>query len=488
MASLASKFFAFDRRLAKVASEPEYSAWWREQLTRFLDALERGEATELWACTGRGGSKSTIAYKLALFFTIAGEFKIPNSQRHYAIILSRAKQEAAKGTDVISKWLTALGFSNRFTGDSIDLDARNTGIRVVSASVGAASGWRAFFVAADEYAKWNHEAGAIDLDASEILGSARAMSATHAGAPIVVCSSPWIDSGAFYDAISAGDGNGRIVAGPAASWVANPTISEQSARAKERNPRIFDRDYRAIFASEFSDGFFPSDAVKACTDVGRSPEMVINGPIPSWQHAIAIDPAFVGDRFALVAAHAEPGPHGGKVVVDLCKVIGRTGGQPLSPDVAVATTVRWRKLLPGMSRVVSDQHEASSLAAAFQARGVSLAVEPWTMANKLTQFSRVRNLMVDGRLRLPDDPELRRELSGIGLRCTPSGNETIGSRTAHDDRATALVACVCEALRFAPWAVFGGHQVTFSMRHDAHQYLSAGIGPGGFATDSRRTG
>ena len=486
MGALASKFFAFDKRLAKAADEPESSPWWREQISRYLDALEAGQATEFWSCVGRGGAKSTATYKLALFFTVAGEFKVPPAQRHFAIILSRTKQEAAKGNDIISKWLTALGFSHRFTGDAIELDAKNRGIRVVSANVGAASGWRAFFVGCDEYAKWSFESNSTDYDADEILGSARAMSATHSSAPILVCSSPWLDQGTFYDAISKGDADGRIVAGPAASWVANPAITEESARRKERNPRMFARDYGCSFVSEFSDGFFPSDDVKACTDIGRSPEMQINGPVPAWQYAMAIDPAFVGDRFALVAAHAEPGPHGGRVVVDLVKVLGRTAGRPLSPEVAVGETVRWRKLLPGMSRVVSDQHEASSLAAAFQARGISLAVEPWTMSNKLAQFSRVRNLMVDGRLRLPDDPELRRELSGIGLRCTPSGNETIGSRTAHDDRATALVAGVCEALRFAPWAVYGGHQVAFSARRDAHQYLAASIGLGGFASDSRR--
>jgi hypothetical protein len=90
--------------------------------------------------------------------------------------------------------------------------------------------------------------------------------------------------------------------------------------------------------------------------------------------------------------------------------------------------------------------------------------------------------MVDGRLRLPDDPDLRRELSGIGLRCTPSGNETIGSRTAHDDRATALVACVCEALRFAPWAVYGTSSLGFNAVRVEHRYLTGSVGPGGIVS------
>jgi hypothetical protein len=173
MATLASKFLSFDRRLAKVASEPECSPWWRLQITRFLDGLEAGTSTELWACVGRGGAKSTSLYKLALYFTLFGEFVIPPAQRHFAIVLSRTKQEAQKGNDIISKWLDALGFAHRFTGDAIELEAKNTGIRVVSANVGAASGWRAFFVGCDEFAKWSFESNSTDYDADEILGSPR---------------------------------------------------------------------------------------------------------------------------------------------------------------------------------------------------------------------------------------------------------------------------------------------------------------------------
>ena len=152
--SIASDFLAFDDALGRVGVPP-LSQWWRNEATRFLTAHERGEATEWWCCAGRGGAKSTASYKLALFQTLFGQFNIPSDERHYAICISRTRDEAGKGVAIVCNWLTKLGITYRAVGDSIiELHDSPRGIRIVSASVGAASGWRAYHLACDEFAKF----------------------------------------------------------------------------------------------------------------------------------------------------------------------------------------------------------------------------------------------------------------------------------------------------------------------------------------------
>ena len=151
--SLRSKFLELDDSLARLGVPP-LTAWWREGIGGWLDAYEDHHVLELWACVGRGAAKSTMLYKLALFFSLFGVFAVPSGERHFAIVLSRLKEEASKGIDIIDNWLDLLRIPHRLTGDVIEFEAVPRGIRVVAASVSATSGWRAYFVAKDERSKW----------------------------------------------------------------------------------------------------------------------------------------------------------------------------------------------------------------------------------------------------------------------------------------------------------------------------------------------
>ena len=96
---------------------------------------------------------------------------MPTGERHFAIVLSRLKEEASKGIDIIDDWLTCSASAARGAGDVIEIAAMPRGIRVVAASVAATSGWRAYFVGKDERSKWpssdedETDAGEIDTSA-----------------------------------------------------------------------------------------------------------------------------------------------------------------------------------------------------------------------------------------------------------------------------------------------------------------------------------
>jgi hypothetical protein len=445
--TLAAEFLAFDDRLGSLGV-PRLSDWWRLQVRRYLDAHEAGAASEFWACAGRGGAKSTCAYKLATFAALFGRFDIPADERHYAIVLSRMRVEAEKGLEIIAGWLRKLGVPHRPVGDVIDLEGTPRGIRIVAASVAGASGWRAFHLACDEFSKWAWE-GSPDHAADEVLTSAKAMCATHPNAMVMVASSPWLDKGSFYDAITAGDGDGRIVAGPAPSWVANPIVTRASTLARERNPRRWAREYNAEFSSSFEGGFFEDATVMAATDTGRDP--LRESPHMQGAHIVTIDPAFAeaGDNYARCVAHSESRGRGPVVVVDHISILHRPKDGPLSSEESTRSTVRLRRAY-GSGAVYSDQHSAAVLREVFMRHSCDLIVESWTLASKRDLYELTRQLMIDGRLRLPDSEPLRNEMAAIGLKLTANGNETIDSRAAHDDRVSALVHAVARAHRTSP--------------------------------------
>lgn len=172
--SLNERFLAFDDRLYQARGQPRLSQWWRAHIGRFLDAYDRGEATELWMCVGRGGGKSIAVYKLALFFSWFGDFSIPQTETHYFCVVSCVRREANKALPILRKWCEALGIAIRAVEDVIEFDALPRGIRILTANVAGVSGHRCFGAALDEFAKLNHDAESANLDADEILSSAKA--------------------------------------------------------------------------------------------------------------------------------------------------------------------------------------------------------------------------------------------------------------------------------------------------------------------------
>jgi hypothetical protein len=467
--SLRADFLAFDDSLT-APGVPPLTSWWREGIGEWLDAYENGHVLELWACVGRGASKSTALYKLALFFALFGDFAIPPGEVHFAIVLSRLKEEASKGIAIIARWLTLLGIRYRLAGDAIELADSNRGIRVCAASVAAASGWRAFFVGRDERSKWATE-GAETLDADEIDTSAVAMTATHPFAPTVTAGSAWGMFGTFFEAVTGGTTADRHVLGPAPTWIAAPHISEADCRRKERDARRFAREYACEFQASVC-AAFDMNAVDAA--FARSIDgMVSRSPV------LICDPASGGgDAFTYAAARYvwratrqwltrrthvhgagwvtsyENDEHGRRIpnpnyqpgddrpVMRIERFgefaggfWGKVSGAQIADEIA-----RFAKA-NGITHGYGDQREALFLTSAFAARGITYCPITWTNVSKPAAVERVREWMRDGALSLEPNEALRRELLTFEERVLPSGQLSFAARrSAHDDRVALLVS------------------------------------------------
>ncbi|HEY3817317.1 MAG TPA: hypothetical protein VGL81_09110 [Polyangiaceae bacterium] len=428
--NLRDQFSEFDDALA-AHGVPPLTAWWREGIGSWLDAYETGQVLELWACVGRGAAKSTALYKLALFFALFGDFVVPPGERHFAIVLSRLKEEAAKGIAIIDAWLTLLGVAHHLAGDVIELDEQPRGIRVVAASVAATSGWRAFFVAKDERGKWPLS-GVDERDAEEIDTSAAAMTATHALAPIVTMGSAWLTLGAFHETIAAGSTSERVVLGPTPTWIAAPHITEADCRKKERDPRKFAREYASIASDAHDEALIDPHLVDRA--MRAAPGDV--PPESGTAYTAAMDPSLGRNAWTFVIAGSRE--VNGRLIasVVLHREWRASHGKMLDP-AAVLATIAGHCAAYGVTSVRTDQFHGESLAAIAERMhlGIHVLVDKPTATERLTRYEGLLTRFLDNAIELPRDPVVRADLLAIRRRVSSGVNAfTISMAVTADGR------------------------------------------------------
>jgi hypothetical protein len=437
--SLRDRFLRFDRALEK-RGVPPLTAWWRDGIGAWLDSYEAGGALELWACVGRGAAKSTALYKLATFFALFGDFTVPPGERHFAIILSRLKEEASKGVQIINRWLDLLDVPHSLAGDVIELADKPRGIRVVAASVSAASGWRAFFVGKDERSKWPSGETA-DREASEIDASAAAMTATHPTAPIVSFGSAWARFGSFYEAIDSGTDASKHVLGPTPTWIAAPHVTEESTRKKERDEAMWRREYACIASEEHEESIFKA----VLLDAAARAEPVL-GCERELHYVAAMDPAMHRNAWTFCIATRRWVGGVVKRSIVLAREWKGSSERPLLPEV-VLTEIRDLLLPYGLGLVRSDQHHGDSLQAIGRrlTPPLSVVIEPTTQTSKHTMYENLATWLADGALEIPPDPQIRADLLAVRRKLTVSGF-TIQLPTTGDGRHADYAPAVALAL------------------------------------------
>jgi hypothetical protein len=410
--SLRSEFYAFDDRLA-AHGFPPLTAWWRSGIGDWLDGYEAGGALELWACVGRGAAKSTALYKLAAFFTLFGDFTVPPGERHFAIVLSRLKEEAAKGIAVIASWLRLLGVAHHVAGDVIELDELPRGIRVVAASVAASSGWRAYFVGRDERSKWP-ASGIDERDAEEIDTSSTSMTATHANAPVITFGSAWVALGAFHEAIAAGSTPDRVVLGPTPTWIAAPHISEESCHKRERDPSKFAREYASIASDAHDEALIDAHLV----DRAQRAEPGDVEPEENVSYSAAMDPSLGRNSWSFVITGVRLVAEGKmKASVVLHRAWRTPRGETLDPG-AILTAIAGYCSRYGVTDVRTDQFHGETLSALAGTLRLPIAVlvDKPTAAERLARYEGLLLRFLDNAIELPLDSTVRADLLAIRRR------------------------------------------------------------------------
>lgn len=418
---------ALDGELAE-GTFPPLSLFWRATLGRFLDSSRR----TLTIRAGRRSGKSLTACKLAVAFALLGSWKVAPGELAIVAIVSVSLQEAQGKLGIIRAMLEILGAKvARGTGTELELADRPVAFRCFAASHRTAVGFGAALVVVDEAARLRDEATGAN-PCREVVAALRPSLATHPGARLLLVSSPLGRTDYHAESFARGDTSDQMVA-HAPTWLANPTITEEQTHELEPDERVWAREYAAR-AQAGALAAFPEECIERALrprdDLARRDEPVLIIDASSGKK----------DRFtAALATWCEA--HDERHVLVFEAVQGfepselrKRGIEDVIDEIA-ATATR-----AGASDVFADQREAMMLESDFARHGLRFNELPWTASSKPRAVARVRRWLLEGRLALPRDERLRRELLSFEERIDASGAFTFGARgSGHDDFVALLI-------------------------------------------------
>jgi hypothetical protein len=457
-AAFLRKLWALEDALA-CAGFPQMPPWWLSTIERFYMSGKR----RLVVRKGRRVFASTcIAPRLAVAEMLwGGHPHLHGTPPLVFAFLSVRRDEAAKRLRGVKAILDALGEKYAERGDTVELVERPAIFTVVTANNRANVGDTVAFAWLDEVSSWSDD----DLGANpaeQVVGRLAPALATLPDSKMCLVSSPLSTNDYHARQFDLGETPVQCVA-RGATWEINPNISEADTHELEPDERTRRREYGAEPSESVEENWFGS-AIDAATDSSMSVEIPLG-----VRRIVSIDPAFDGesspDLFGWSVITSEPGP-----------LIGANGRQrritrvraagAWKPDrLPYALAERVRDEVCGVydssnkapRTVYTDQHEGHSFAELARSAGLNLQVVPWTGGNsaqsKLARFKAVRLAMLDGSLKIPNDPDLLREFRSVRGLLAPSGAERIEMpRTSrgHCDRVSAVVLGASIALEHGP--------------------------------------
>lgn len=424
---------------------------WRALLSGFYgEPLEQGELyhwreitgrqeaptaphDELWMAIGRRGGKSQATALLAVYEAAFHDYSDRLAPGEMATCLVVAVDR--KAARAVFRYVVGLLHSNpmlermivREDRESVELSNR-TIIEVGTASFRSTRGMTYAFACIDEVAFLRADDSA-NPD-REIIEAIRPGLATLGGR-LVALSSPYARRGELWEHHKRYHAKpGPILVAQAPSRTMNPTLPEKVVkRAYERDPASASSEYGAQFRTDI-EAFITREAVEACTVPGR----IELPPISGTRYVAFTDPSGGSqDAFTLAIAHMEDG----RAIVDAI----RSRKPPFSPEQVVAD---FAALLDQyrVREVTGDRYSGEIIREVFRRHGINYQVADRPRSDL---YRDLLPLMNSGRVELPENETLIRELVNLERRTARSGKDTIDHGpgvNAHDDVANSVAGAV----------------------------------------------
>lgn len=422
-ADFLAKLEALDRALV-LHGFPSTSPWWKAQIERFVRS---GCRRWIIRAGRRSGKSSTLAGRLAVAWALWGEWSVPPGDVAVIAIVSVSKDEASSRLRTVAAVLKTLGVTFDQRGDEIELKgSRPVVFKTFACNTSAVVGFTSIMVLGDEVARWeSRDTGANP--AGEVIGSLSPTMATQPTAFMVLCSSPWSTDDYHAERFDEGDSEHQIVSF-AATWDANPTITEAQTHGLEPDDRVWSREYAGQPGATVSAALDPAD-VAAC--------FARNNVGYPGRGFIAIDASSLrGDAFAWIAGRETDA---GELLVSEADAFEgeelRNVSMAQVVDCVVERAEAW-----GTQVIYGDQREQASLSAMIAERGKRLESFAWSESSKDAAFMTLRRLMRERRVVLPDHAGLRREMTSIKAHLLPSGRTRYATNGL--DYASALLTLI----------------------------------------------
>lgn len=397
-----AKFDQMDEALVS-ANFPATSPWWRREIERFLRSGRRR-----WVIrAGRRSGKSTTLSRLTLCWALFGAWSVPLGDTAIIPVVSTDHRESGSKLRTVADVLSAMGISYERRSDEIEIPSRRVVFRSITCSVRGVVGFTAVAIFGDEMSRWESRDDAAN-PAAEVLGSMRPSMATQPLAFEICSSSPWSLDDYHATLCDAGTDEHQFVSF-AETWTANPTISEARTHELEPDERTWAREYAAVPGVTLSAALDPAD-LAACFN--QRP-LVLGCP-----GFLAIDAsALRGDAFAFCAGFALQ--DGALAVTEAGGFTNDAMRTMTVPDVVAKICERAH--VYGVKTVFADNYEKGSLPGHFEAHGIQLQVFDWSQKSKHEAMTRLRRMMRERTLSLPNHDGLRKQLGNLKQRLVPSG-------------------------------------------------------------------
>ncbi len=437
-------------------SFPPTSRWWRREIERFIRSGKRRWVIRV----GRRGGKSSTLIRVLVCWGLSGMWRVPQGDTGIIPLMSIDKEEAKARVVTIKAVLKALGVEARDKALNVDVVEKRLRFRVYAATTGSV-GMTSIAVLADEMARW--PSGEFSANPAKlVMQSVRPSMATQRLAFEICSSSPWGTDDYHAELYDLGETPGQVTS-YAPTWVANDNfITEQETHDLEPDEKAWQREYKAIPGAVLTKAFDP-EHVKAC--FGREPRGV-----PGERGWVSID----------ASSGREDGYcYGGGVVtsggsVVMREIRGWTPGDIPDTD-AICEAIAFSMDQLRAAEAWGDQCERKGLLDGMAKKSKAFFSLPWSEPSKELAFTFLRRLMREGRLCLPDHPELRRQMLKCEARKMPSGK--VRYQTNGLDYLSVLVT-FAHAVNAGRYRVGDGKTIDWDMVDEF-----GGVVPGVFGLD-----
>ena len=391
------------------------------------------------ACGRRGGKSLTAGVWAAFDATMRDltRHQRPGEPRYILLVAASLPQARALFRTIVDLFKSAAMLQPLIVESTMDelRLSNNVILKVMPCSDRSTRGLPVSTLIFEELASYSdtegHQSGesvyrALAPSTSQFQGEGR----------IIAISTPRGQRGVFYRLFQTATLKDNGYALHAPTWAMNPQIDRAFLeREREADPDLYAQEYEASFTA-IGGSFIPSIKLDEATQ-----------PLPDHDHGIrvlALDPAFSQDDFGM-AISCVPAHDDSICYLEHVEALRRptfNGAMDYASDLAKG----W-----GVTRVVTDQASQQSVVEELAKRGVTCQKVPWTGRSnsgrsKAHRYGRLKTLLMQGRLILPDNAELRSEFIGITVKESASDpGYAIDTGSGHDDMADAAVMAITEA-------------------------------------------
>jgi hypothetical protein len=330
-----------------------------------------------------------------------------------------------------------------------------TSIRVFSCTHAAMRAYSIPNAYLDEVSMWRME-GSVDSDI-EVLTSCRRGMIQFPDSQIIRTSTPYLKDGVMYADFQNffGVDDSPLLVWRASTLLMNPSLRTAELETLKRiDPLRYSREFDAEWIDAL-DSFIPAAWVEGAVRRNRRD----NPPIPGMAYVKSIDQSQLrGDKFAIAIGHKEKDA----VIIDLVRAWSGNGAEIVNLEAVVQEIVTIARRYGGTADFIGDQQAKDWVSEAFRRAGGSFRKSE---RDTSTCYLEAEPFFSQGRIEIPDDADLIRELKLLERRPRPGGKVLVDHpRNGHDDLAAAVARCVANMARAGVGFMYSGGQRVATMK------------------------